>query len=537
MSRSPTPRSPRRSESRRDDHPPGPTAAVRRPGGSRRTDRACPTRSSSTVQRWLAESSEVKVDPAAERLAGVLKDPRGLQFTVGFVDGVIRPEDAEVAARNFAVLAKDVPRFLPWHLRMATRLGAVAGKRRPGTGHPDRPPGAARDGRPPDRRRPRRPTGQGDREDPRTTASGSTSTCSARPSSARRRPLAGSKGTHDLLDRDDVDYVSIKVSSTRRAALDLGTRRSRRARASASLTPLFEHAAKSSPKKFINLDMEEYRDLDLTIEVFTALLDRPAVPRPRGRHRAAGLPSRRRWRDDPAAGLGAAARGAAAARRSRCASSRAPTCRWSASTPSLHDWPLATWGSKQDSDTNYKRVLDYALHPERVRNVRHRRRRAQPVRHRLRLAARRRTAACRDGVEFEMLLGMAQGQAQVVKREVGTAAALHAGRAPARVRRRDRLPDPPARRGREPGQLHVGRVRAARPPRALRARARPLPGVAPRARPHRARSPIGCRTAADPFPTTSCTGFDNVPDTDTSLPANTTWSRGDPRSGRDHHGR
>ena len=81
-----------------------------------------------TVRRWLAESAEVKADPSAERLAGVLKDPRGLEFTVGFVDGVIRPEDASVAAHNFAVLAKDVPKFLPWHLRVATRMGAVAGR-------------------------------------------------------------------------------------------------------------------------------------------------------------------------------------------------------------------------------------------------------------------------------------------------------------------------------------------------------------------------------------------------------------------------
>ena len=33
-------------------------------------------------------------------------------------------------------------------------------------------------------------------------------------------------------------------------------------------------------------------------------------------------------------------------------------------------WPAATWGSKQDSDTSYKAVLDFALHPERVKNVR-----------------------------------------------------------------------------------------------------------------------------------------------------------------------
>src|SRR5699024_2508168 len=36
----------------------------------------------------------------------------------------------------------------------------------------------------------------------------------------------------------------------------------------------------------------------------------------------------------------------------------------------IHGWPLATWDSKQGSDTSYKAVLDYALTPERVKNVR-----------------------------------------------------------------------------------------------------------------------------------------------------------------------
>jgi len=33
----------------------------------------------------------------------VLKDPSGLEFTVGFVDGVIRPEDIKVAARKLTL--------------------------------------------------------------------------------------------------------------------------------------------------------------------------------------------------------------------------------------------------------------------------------------------------------------------------------------------------------------------------------------------------------------------------------------------------
>ena len=77
------------------------------------------------AQRWIAESAQVDVDPAAERLAGVLKDPNGLPFTIGFVDGVMRPESLTAAAANLSRVAPLVPGFLPWYLRGAVRLGGV----------------------------------------------------------------------------------------------------------------------------------------------------------------------------------------------------------------------------------------------------------------------------------------------------------------------------------------------------------------------------------------------------------------------------
>ena len=86
---------------------------------------------------------------------------------------------------------------------------------------------------------------------------------------------------------------------------------------------------------------------------------------------------------------------------------------------SLHGWPLATWDTKQDSDTNYKRVINYALHPDRIGNVR-----IGVAGHNLfdiafawLLAKQRGVEA---GIEFEMLLGMAQGQAEAVKKDVGS---------------------------------------------------------------------------------------------------------------------
>src|SRR3954454_17888889 len=77
------------------------------------------------AQRWTTESAQVDVDPAAERLAGVLKDPNGLPFTLGFVDGVMRPESLSAAASNLRRVAPLVPGFLPWYLRGAVQVGGA----------------------------------------------------------------------------------------------------------------------------------------------------------------------------------------------------------------------------------------------------------------------------------------------------------------------------------------------------------------------------------------------------------------------------
>jgi RHH-type proline utilization regulon transcriptional repressor/proline dehydrogenase/delta 1-pyrroline-5-carboxylate dehydrogenase len=77
------------------------------------------------VRYWLAEAAKVPVDSSAEQLAGVLKDPNGLEFTVGFVDGVVRPEDFSVAATNLRKLTAKAPAFLPWYMRLAVTLGGM----------------------------------------------------------------------------------------------------------------------------------------------------------------------------------------------------------------------------------------------------------------------------------------------------------------------------------------------------------------------------------------------------------------------------
>src|SRR5579864_8063415 len=79
----------------------------------------------SRVGAWLAAAAAKPVQPSAARLAGVLKDPHGLAFTVGFVDRVIRPEDVRVAARALRELVPITPAFLPWFQKLALRGGAT----------------------------------------------------------------------------------------------------------------------------------------------------------------------------------------------------------------------------------------------------------------------------------------------------------------------------------------------------------------------------------------------------------------------------
>lgn len=367
------------------------------------------------VRTWLDEAAAQPVAPAARRLADVLRDPRGLDFTVGFVDGVIRPEDNVVAAANLRDLARNAPGFLPWHLRLLVKLGALVSVVAPGivipiaqralrkmVGHLLVDASDARLGRAIARIRAR--------------GVGLNINLLGEAVMGRREAARRLAGTEQLLARPDVDYVSIKVSATvpphspwafDEAVDDIEQ----------NLLPLFSFAASSPAKKFINLDMEEYRDLDLTIAVFTRLLDRPELL-----GLEAGIVLQAYLPD----ALNAMMRlqDWARTRRERGGAGIKVRLVKGANLPmeqveaSLHDWPLATWPTKQDTDTNYKRVLNYALRPEHTANVR-----LGVAGHNLFDIAYAWTLAghrgVRDRVEFEMLLGMAEAQAEVVRRTVG----------------------------------------------------------------------------------------------------------------------
>ena len=367
------------------------------------------------VADWVKAAQNIPADPAAEKLAGVLKDPNGLEFTVGFVDGVVRPEDQAVAGKNLGRIAPIAPSFLPWYMKSAVGLG---GKLAAKASWPTVPIARtvlrqmvghlivdARDEKLGPAIKHLTSTGNklninllgeavlGDRE-------------------AERRLTE----TKRLLARDDVDYVSIKVSSVSgphshwafEEVVDEAVRR---------LTPLYELAANSPAQKFINLDMEEYKDLDMTIEVFTKILDQPQL-----KNLEAGIVLQAYLPDTLAAMQRlqewAAKRVEAGGARIKVRLVKGANLSMEKVEAAVHGWPLTTCDSKQDSDTNYKRILNYALQPEHTKNIRlgvagHN---LFDVAFALLLAEDR---GVEKDIEFEMLIGMASQQAEVIRQRVG----------------------------------------------------------------------------------------------------------------------
>jgi len=367
------------------------------------------------VRHWLRAAADKPTHPSARRLAAVLSDPAGLPFTVGFVDRVIRPEDVHVAARSLRELAVPPPRFLPWHLRLALLAAAGASAVAP------RPVIAAV------RRALRhlvghllidaRSRGLG-RALGQLRASGVHLNVNLLGEAVLGEGEASRrlKGIRRLVERPDVDYVSVKVSAAvaphspwafDKAVDDIEKR----------LLPLFLTAREH--ETFINLDMEEYRDLDLTVAVFTRLLDRHELLDVEAgivlqAYLPDALPALQQLEDWAA---DRRERGGAGIKVRLVKGANLPMERVEAE---LRGWPLATWPTKEETDAHYKRILRWALTPERTANIRfgiagHN---LFDVAYAWLLAGEREV---RDRIELEMLLGMAEQQAAAVRETLAEA--------------------------------------------------------------------------------------------------------------------
>ena len=307
------------------------------------------------ARSWLsatAEGQTAKERRTTGRLAALVADPAGLELAVRFVDRVARPQDVRVAARELAGLTSGAAAgFLGPLDRAMLGVGALVAPVLPDVVVP-----AAR-------QRLRSLVGHLVADDGPGLAAHLAATRAegfrlnlnllGEAVLGEREAAARLARVTALVERPDVDYVSVKVSAVASQLSTWDTDGSVD-RVVDRLRPLYLTAARHGT--FLNLDMEEYRDLALTVRVFERLVVRPGAPGRRGGHRAAGLPAgrrrrprradghrdrapRRRWRPPQGppgqgrqpgdgAGGGRAARVVAGAVRLARRRSTRPTCGW-----------------------------------------------------------------------------------------------------------------------------------------------------------------------------------------------------------------
>ena len=367
------------------------------------------------VVGWLeaAGPSAARRDRAAvHRLSGVVTDPSATAFAMRFVDRVIRPEDPAVAAGQLASLVAEarLPAFLSPLDRLLLRLGARLGPRMPRLVMPVA------------QRRMRALVGHlvVDSEPERLSAhleARAAQGYSLNVSMLGEAVLgeAEAKRRHqevfDTLAQPDVDYVSVKVSAVV-SQLNPWDFDGSLDRIGEALHPLYRAAASTSPATFINLDMEEYHDLELTVSAFRRLLEESEFATlDAGIALQAYLPDcfdalvdLVGWHD----GLVAEGRRRAAIKIRLVKGANLAMERVEAA---MRGWRQAPYETKAETDANFKRCLDWMLTPERTASVR-----IGVASHNLfdvawaDLLANQR--GVRDRVGFEMLEGMAPAQAE-----------------------------------------------------------------------------------------------------------------------------
>lgn len=366
-----------------------------------------------TVQRWL-DVPDVQTPTAESRLARVLDDPAGAQFTRDFIDGVIRPESSAVAAKNFERMSWRLPESTTWLEGAGTH---VAG------GFAPLLPAAIM---PTVRENFLKSVGhlvvRGESETIEKQVSTLAATGGIRPTVApltavasghreRRRHVADA---HELLLRAGVDAITLSPASFLGQArlIDLDAEVES---AVQLLAPLYTSAAHADHPKLIDLDVAMFDELEISLRIFEQMMAKHpklnvGISLPASLPES--LPALQRVIDQ--ASTRRAAGGARVTVRLTRGTSRARDL----ALASTHGWHPAAFTSRSDTDAHYLRLLDYALTAERTASVQI----VSANHHLFTVALAWRLGRLRGverSLEHEFPLGVASAQRDAVKRDVG----------------------------------------------------------------------------------------------------------------------
>jgi RHH-type transcriptional regulator, proline utilization regulon repressor / proline dehydrogenase / delta 1-pyrroline-5-carboxylate dehydrogenase len=361
----------------------------------------------------------------AEKIARLVEDPAGKALTLALVDQAFRSHDpVRIADQLRWLLARyGAPGYMEWWERVALVIGGVMSHYLPSLVVP---PIVSRL-----RQETRSVIVPGEEDDLR------------RYLQERRRAgirlnlnqlgeaILGEAEAHRrleaylaLLARDDVEYISVKISSVFsqinlvafRHTVDLIKTRLR-ALYRQALRHTYRHPDGRLTPKFINLDMEEYRDLGLTVAAFQEVLDEPEfVSLSAGLVLQAYLPDS--WAAQQALTAWAVARCDRGGAPIKLRIVKGANLAMERVEASQCGWEQTPYETKAEVDANYARMVEYACRPEHARAVRvgigsHN---LFAIAHGLVLRAQR---GVEPLVEFEMLEGMANHQARAVQAQAG----------------------------------------------------------------------------------------------------------------------
>lgn len=373
------------------------------------------------AETWMAveDDSSGKEAKSTQQLAALVHDENGIDFTMGFVDRVARPEDNTVAAKqlkNIFGRQDKLPDFIGAVDKGLIGAGAFVGPLVPAVVMPLA------------RKRMRQMVGhlvldaEGKALNKRLEEAadeGFTLNLNLLGEAVLGEAEAKDRleSTRLFLQNPRVSYVSIKASSVC-AQLNPWDIEGNTERLKDRLRPLYREALKRSPHSFINLDMEEYKDLHLTIKLFKELLmEEEFLNLEAGIVLQAYLPDTYDALVDLAAF--AAERRARGGAKIKIRLVKGANLSMERVDAEMHHWEQTPYGTKAEVDANYLRLVDYILQPEHADNVR-----IGVASHNLYTVAAAVELAEKRGVQeqldIEMLQGMAPSQARAVKEVVGS---------------------------------------------------------------------------------------------------------------------
>jgi len=358
---------------------------------------------------------------AARKLARMLKDPAGKALTLSLADQVFRSEFPRRVASQFRYLVKSygVPRYLPLHERLAMKLGSIGALFLPGTVMPLVAKKMRQESKsvivPGESEAFLKHVEMRDEQGTQLNVNQLGEAILGEEEAARR--LDANIGR---LKDPKVSYISVKISSIY-SQINLMAYEETLAEVKQLLRRIYKTAqdhpfadGKSKPRaKFVNLDMEEYRDVHLTLDAFREVLDEPQFEDySAGIVLQAYLPDSFELQKELT--KWAIARVEAGGRAIKVRLVKGANLAMEAVDASIHGWELAPYGSKAEVDANYKRMVEFGCRPENARAVR-----IGIASHNLFDIAHgmllREMYEVRALVDFEMLEGMANHQAEVVE--------------------------------------------------------------------------------------------------------------------------